>query len=199
VAAAKQAAFEEANRLKNQFRALDDDEIAFLDEIMDSTRKREAEIKKETLEGLAAFRKRQEELDRLKTGDGAEEPDVMAPKDEWAHAGRKRRREREGLVKGIKLRKGSAGAAAVASVEEGTEHGVTPSAKGPTESSESKAAEPPKKQGEAEKGDAKVDELSEKPDEETAAGSRSAIGKTDKDLWKGGSGLVDYGSDDDDW
>jgi cell division septation protein DedD len=166
---------------------------------MDSTRKREAEIKKETLEGLAAFRKRQEELDRLKTGDGAEEPDVMAPKDEWAHAGRKRRREREGLVKGIKLRKGSGGAAAVASGEEGKENGVSPSSHGPTETSESKAAEPPKKQGEAGKGDAKVDESSEKSDEETAARPGSAIGKTDKDLRKGGSGLVDYGSDDDDW
>ncbi|KAK1722566.1 N-terminal domain of NEFA-interacting nuclear protein NIP30-domain-containing protein [Colletotrichum acutatum] len=30
--AAKQAAFEEANKIRNQFRALDDDEIDFLDE-----------------------------------------------------------------------------------------------------------------------------------------------------------------------
>ncbi|KAL0781890.1 hypothetical protein CaCOL14_003225 [Colletotrichum acutatum] len=31
--AAKQAAFEEANKIRNQFRALDDDEIDFLDEV----------------------------------------------------------------------------------------------------------------------------------------------------------------------
>ncbi|PSR92197.1 NEFA-interacting nuclear protein NIP30, partial [Coniella lustricola] len=31
--AAKQAAFEEASKIKNQFRALDEDEIEFLDEV----------------------------------------------------------------------------------------------------------------------------------------------------------------------
>src|SRR3569833_608756 len=36
--AAKQAAFEEANKIKNQFRALDDDEIEFLDGVLVSVR-----------------------------------------------------------------------------------------------------------------------------------------------------------------
>ncbi|KAF3766807.1 hypothetical protein M406DRAFT_244207, partial [Cryphonectria parasitica EP155] len=36
--AAKQAAFEEANRLKHQFRALDEDEIGFLDEVVQRKR-----------------------------------------------------------------------------------------------------------------------------------------------------------------
>ena len=36
--AAKQAAFEEAHRLRNQFRALDDDEVGFLDEVRERER-----------------------------------------------------------------------------------------------------------------------------------------------------------------
>ncbi|EGO59663.1 hypothetical protein NEUTE1DRAFT_33905, partial [Neurospora tetrasperma FGSC 2508] len=36
--AAKQAAFEEANKIKNQFRALDDDEIEFLEGVAERKR-----------------------------------------------------------------------------------------------------------------------------------------------------------------
>ncbi|GJC92687.1 nefa-interacting nuclear protein [Colletotrichum higginsianum] len=57
--AAKQAAFEEANKIKNQFRALDDDEIDFLDEVRAAKRAEEERVRRETEEGLAAFRRAQ--------------------------------------------------------------------------------------------------------------------------------------------
>ncbi|KAK2056193.1 hypothetical protein LY76DRAFT_595403 [Colletotrichum caudatum] len=55
--AAKQAAFEEANKIRNQFRALDDDEIGFLDEVREAKRAEEERVRRETEEGLAAFRR----------------------------------------------------------------------------------------------------------------------------------------------
>ncbi|KAI8215981.1 hypothetical protein K4K54_000378 [Colletotrichum sp. SAR 10_86] len=57
--AAKQAAFEEANKIKNQFRPLDDDEIEFLDEVREAKRAEEERVRRETEEGLAAFRRAQ--------------------------------------------------------------------------------------------------------------------------------------------
>ena len=57
--AAKQAAFEEANKIKNQFRALDDDEIDFLDEVVYKKRLEDERIKRETEEGLEGFRRAQ--------------------------------------------------------------------------------------------------------------------------------------------
>ncbi|KAK5987333.1 hypothetical protein PT974_11459 [Cladobotryum mycophilum] len=106
--AAKQAAFEEQNRIKNQFRALDDDEIEFLDEVRAKERQEEERVKKETEQGLKAFR------ERRKIGGGAaegDEPsntpekhdDADVGDEEWAVGGRKRKRvkERE-VVKGVK-------------------------------------------------------------------------------------------------
>lgn len=107
--AAKQEAFEEATRLKNQYRALDDDEAEFLDSVLEATRKKEAEVQKDTLEQLNAFRKRQEDAE-AKALD--EEPITEAPKDEEAHwvtHGRKRKKGHE-LLKGVKLRRTSSAA-----------------------------------------------------------------------------------------
>ncbi|KAK4226720.1 N-terminal domain of NEFA-interacting nuclear protein NIP30-domain-containing protein [Podospora fimiseda] len=55
--AAKQAAFEEASKLKNQFRALDEDEIEFLDEIEMRKREEEERRRKEVEEGLERLRR----------------------------------------------------------------------------------------------------------------------------------------------
>ncbi|TVY71331.1 hypothetical protein LSUE1_G006612 [Lachnellula suecica] len=79
--AAKQDAFEEANRLKNQFRALDEDEVEFLDSVMESTRAEEYRVKKETAEGLALFRQQQEEADKKarRGSDGAAAAEEGAP------------------------------------------------------------------------------------------------------------------------
>ncbi|KAK4076325.1 hypothetical protein Trihar35433_2885 [Trichoderma harzianum] len=102
--AAKQAAFEEQNKLKNQFRALDDDEIEFLDEVRAKEKAEEERARREVEEGLKAFRERQKSTGggggetsgtTVKEGGGGEE------EEEWAVGGRKRKRhERE--VLGVK-------------------------------------------------------------------------------------------------
>ncbi|KAB5536025.1 N-terminal domain of NEFA-interacting nuclear protein NIP30-domain-containing protein [Coniochaeta sp. 2T2.1] len=98
---AKQAAFEEANKIKNQFRALDDDEIDFLDEVKARQREEEDRVKRETEERVAAFRAAQRsstqgEKTGGEEGEGVEDEDAG----EWAAtAGRKRKRgvERKGV------------------------------------------------------------------------------------------------------
>ncbi|RSL38680.1 hypothetical protein CEP53_014667 [Fusarium sp. AF-6] len=96
--AAKQAAFEEQTKLRNQFRALDDDEIEFLDEIRANKRAEEERVRMETEEGLKAFRERQK-------GDAGEKPqDEPAAEGEgesWG-VGRKRKRVKERDVKGLR-------------------------------------------------------------------------------------------------
>lgn len=93
--AAKQAAFEEQNKIKNQFRALDDDEADFLDEVRERKRRAEEEVRRETEEGLQAFRQAQ----KGKGGgaDGGEEDREGG----WG-VGRKRRRVKEREVKGVR-------------------------------------------------------------------------------------------------
>lgn len=109
--AAKQAAFEEANRLRNQFRALDDDEIDFLDGVRARARAEEERVRRETEERLRAFRARQGGAAAGAVGEvgGGERPgggvgvkasrDGEEPVDEeellevgWGVTGKKRRR-----------------------------------------------------------------------------------------------------------
>lgn len=104
--AAKQEAFEEANRLKNQFRGVDEDEAEWLDSVLESTRAEEDRIKKETAEGLALFRQQQEEEDKKarRGSDGAAvEQGAPAEEESWAHGGRKRKRAKDKeAIKGVK-------------------------------------------------------------------------------------------------
>ena len=114
--AAKEEAFQESIKLKNQFRNLDEDEVEFLDSVLESTRKKEEEVRKETSEQLDLFRRQQEEKDKelLEGGDEADRkagsPTTSDSQSSWAVNARKRKRakenERAGL-KGIKLRKSS--------------------------------------------------------------------------------------------
>jgi hypothetical protein len=109
--AAKQAAFEEKNKIKNQFRALDDDEIDFLDGVKSGERQREERIRKEMEEGLEAFRAKQrsrgtDNPDREQVVEGEEGEDGDEA-DSWAVAtGRKRKRQKDnetrGSIKGLK-------------------------------------------------------------------------------------------------
>ncbi|KAF5623461.1 nefa-interacting nuclear nip30 [Fusarium sp. NRRL 52700] len=94
--AAKQAEFEEQAKLRNQFRALDDDEIEFLDEIRANKRAEEERVRRETEEGLKAFRERQK-------GDVAqsENPSIKEEDEPW-EIGRKRKRTKEKDVKGLR-------------------------------------------------------------------------------------------------
>ncbi|KAL4930161.1 PSME3-interacting protein [Aspergillus undulatus] len=101
---AKQEAFEEKIKLKNQFRALDEDEVDFLDSIMESTRAQEATVKKETAEQLELFRRQREEAEKAHLEDTTAD---VAPADEgedWKIGSRKKRRERSGglLISGRK-------------------------------------------------------------------------------------------------
>ena len=101
-------------KLKNQFRSLDDDEIDFLDSVLESTRAREQAVKRETAEQLAAFRKHQEEVERKAlssmnedTGLVPESP-VVEGEELWSAVGRKRKRgkDKEGF-RGLKLKRTS--------------------------------------------------------------------------------------------
>ncbi|KAF6840403.1 hypothetical protein CMUS01_03940 [Colletotrichum musicola] len=111
--AAKQAAFEEANKIKNQFRPLDDDEIEFLDEVRQSARAEEERVRRETEEGLAAFRAAQKRpgpaVDEGDDVGGEKEADAgkAAGEEEWAVGPRKRRKGREGLF-GVRREKSDA-------------------------------------------------------------------------------------------
>ncbi|KAF4991100.1 hypothetical protein FGRMN_8036 [Fusarium graminum] len=94
--AAKQAEFEEQSKIRNQFRALDDDEIEFLDEIRANKRAEEERVRLETEEGLRAFRERQK-------GDTAQEgtDDAQEVGESW-DIGRKRKRNKERDGKGFR-------------------------------------------------------------------------------------------------
>lgn len=113
--AAKQEAFEESIKLKNQFRNLDEDEAEFLDSVLESTRAKEDAVKKETTEQLDLFRRQQEEADKAlldATGDEKEiEETAVSPttgESQWAVNARKRKRLKEKeVLKGVKLRKSS--------------------------------------------------------------------------------------------
>ncbi|KAI6902606.1 hypothetical protein KC334_g7562 [Hortaea werneckii] len=113
--AAKQEAFDEATRFRNQFRSLDEDEVEFLDSVLESTRTQEAEVKKETREQLDAFRKLQEDAGKKAVAgqDGEDAGDAATADAEtsWALGPRKRKKgkERGGVLGGVKLRKAESG------------------------------------------------------------------------------------------
>ncbi|XXG98845.1 hypothetical protein Hte_005175 [Hypoxylon texense] len=103
--AAKQAAFEEQNRIRNQFRALDDDEIDFLDTVLDERRIEEERIKRETAERLASFREAQKTAGVPE--DAGDTIDDGAAAVAWGGAGKKRKRsekEVKSIVKGVRRR-----------------------------------------------------------------------------------------------
>ncbi|KAE9975502.1 hypothetical protein EG328_003161 [Venturia inaequalis] len=104
---AKEEAFAEANRLKNQFRAIDEDEADFLESVLESTRAQEDAIRKETAESLAAFRKQQEEKEKAALGLG-DSGNLVDGEETWTFSGKKRKKGKpKEFLKGIKLRKTS--------------------------------------------------------------------------------------------
>lgn len=141
--AAKEEAFQESIKLKNQFRNLDENEADFLDSILESTREKEAALKKETAEQLDAFRRQREEADRklaLEEDGGGDDDDDDDAKGagkqlrdgndgslegvtQWAVGTKKRKRtgEKEGMIKGIKLRRASSPTASKAQISPGHE------------------------------------------------------------------------------
>jgi len=138
---------------------------------------------------LEVFRKRQQELDKASRGTEAGETDLTAAEVEWASAGKKRKRTKEGVLKGIKLRKASTGdstAEKQTTSPETKETEQTANAVSLSEANHSvKYADVrkpiPKPRSTAGKSPASQPEV-EKPTEA-----------------KAGLGLVNYGSDDDEW
>lgn len=118
---AKQEAFEESIRLKNQFRSLDEDEVEFLDSVLESTRAQEAAVKKETAEQLAEFHRQREEAERSLLDDPSSEKagpggSAKSPGEEeqWARSGKKRKRNKKDLLFPTKTHKSSTGEDAAA-------------------------------------------------------------------------------------
>ncbi|CEJ59033.1 Putative Podospora anserina S mat genomic DNA chromosome 6, supercontig 4 [Penicillium brasilianum] len=102
---AKQEQFEEKIRLKNQFRALDEDEIDFLDSVLESTRAQEEAVKKDTADQLEVFRKQREEAEKAMLGSTASDvTPAPAEEEDWAIPARKRRRDKgkDALIPGKK-------------------------------------------------------------------------------------------------
>ncbi|TAQ88511.1 hypothetical protein B7494_g3151 [Chlorociboria aeruginascens] len=179
--AAKQEAFEEANRLKNQFRSLDEDEIEFLDSLLESTRAEEARVKKETREGLEAFRRQQDEADMTrKESNGTtntEDGSAIIEEEQWVAAGRKRKRAKDKeVLKGVKIRR-SLPFEQPRDSEGAKEKPEELSASVPTLLLTEMPSEEPKIHVQNQQSES----------EDTAA----------KKIPSGGLGLVDYGSDDD--
>ncbi|CZT41845.1 uncharacterized protein RSE6_01644 [Rhynchosporium secalis] len=175
--AAKQEAFEEANRLKNQFRGVDEDEAEWLDSVLESTRAEEDRIRRETAEGLSLFRQQQEEADKkaregidpVATGAGS----PTAKEESWATSGRKRKRTKEKeVLKGVKLRKTSTSTDAVKPTKADTQAPRVESPKGQLQSQSSQR--------------------------ETCAQPTVSDTKKVSKSPKPTPGLVNYGSDDDD-
>lgn len=132
---AKQEAFEESIRLKNQFRALDEDEVEFLDSLLESTRAKEAALKKETAEQLEAFHRQRQEADKalLESASGENPTGASTVEEEqWTISARKRRRDKkkESLLPGKKRKSSAAEDEAASSL---TERKASPDAKDATE------------------------------------------------------------------
>ncbi|CAD6446600.1 ca15fb6f-5a66-4546-981d-9bfc8c295729 [Sclerotinia trifoliorum] len=190
--AAKQDAFEETNKLKNQFRSLDEDEVEFLDSVLESTRAEEDRVKKETAEGLELFRKQQEEADKKAR---AAENDVAqiqegspVREDEWGATSRKRKRTKDKeVLKGVKVRRASS------SVEQASSSSSAKDLpKKPAKDDSSSVATNTKPQ--APQDSAKVPETQPaKVPAQTVASKKPPPSPP-----KAGLGLVDYGSDEDD-
>lgn len=194
--AAKQAAFEEANRIRNQFRALDDDEIDFLDGVEERRRAEEERLKRETEEGLEVFRRAQrtsggggEEKGLVANGDvneglGGDGAEVVA--EEWNAVGRKRKREKEGrgLVKGVIKRRTSEG------VKE--KEVVRPVKEEASNDEKKKKSEVTRRNSETKK------QQQTEPAEQRNDGKKIPASTKGEAPAKPQLGLVDYGSDGDD-
>ncbi|KAJ5691322.1 hypothetical protein N7488_012057 [Penicillium malachiteum] len=179
---AKQDQFEEKMRLKNQFRSLDEDEVEFLDSVLESTRAQEAAVKKDTADQLEAFRRQREEAEKSALGPTSSEV-TPAEEEEWTIPARKRRREKKDLLLPGKRRK-SSGAEAISPEKKSTEKPGQGSEPAKTENTSKPTSNTE---------NAKAPVVSTKP---ASAGS-DASKAAEKPPAKPALGLVGYGSDSD--
>jgi FAM192A/Fyv6, N-terminal domain len=108
--AAKQAEFEESIRLKNQFRTLDEDEVGFLDSVLESERAKEAAAKRETEEQLEAFRRQREAAQKVNLDASAQDQTSTIDLNDGIAWVTKKRRKKELDSGASKLRKTSTSA-----------------------------------------------------------------------------------------
>ncbi|KAI5239431.1 hypothetical protein E4T43_06751 [Aureobasidium subglaciale] len=191
---AKQDAFEEAAKLKNQFRSLDQDEVEFLDTVMETTRAKEDAVRKETAEQLEAFRRQQEDTEKA-SREAAPEASNQSESDTWAFNARKRKRNREKeAIAGIKLRKSSSSMAQMTEDARATSGAASddkkqsPPSPGSTPASQSASAKP------VQPPVAVMDEVV--PDQVNKAPATVAASASPKPA--AALGLAAYSSDDDD-
>ncbi|KAI1109806.1 N-terminal domain of NEFA-interacting nuclear protein NIP30-domain-containing protein [Nemania sp. NC0429] len=191
--AAKQAAFEEQNRIRNQFRALDDDEIEFLHGMSDDKRAEEERVRRETEERLASFRKAQLSVGGAGVGDAGDGGDGDGEAEEWGLAtGRKRKRDRErdkSGLKGVRRKTSTSGddKAAAAGEAKGRDGAASSTENGRVKLAPAKTTMTPAEP---------ETPAAEKPSSAAPAASTRTVdvAVTQKPAF----GLVDYGSDEDD-
>ncbi|EME48857.1 hypothetical protein DOTSEDRAFT_49249 [Dothistroma septosporum NZE10] len=110
--AAKQEQFEESIRLTNQFQSLNEDEVEFLDSVLETQRQKENNVRKQTAEEMQAFKQQQEDAEKkaraAETTHTAETENTS-----WA-VSRKRKKGKEDVFGGVKLRKASSGEGSLA-------------------------------------------------------------------------------------
>ena len=140
-------------------------------------------MRKETQQGLQAFRKQQEEADKKARGGEAVVEDAEGEGEEWVAGVKKRKRGKEKeVLKGVKIRRTSTTESLAkkdgASNDEALKSGPAPKQVG--------KIEPPA-----------TGDIQKKQAIESA--SPAPIPKSSPPMTKSGLGLVDYGSDDDDW
>lgn len=167
---------------------MNEDEVEFLDSILERTRAEEDRVKKETQEGLALFRQQQEEADknaRRLSGAAIEEAPLVED-ESWA-AGRKRKRAKaKEALKGVKVRRSSTVTEATQPLETKSKIPATPdkTATSKLEIKMEPASSPVAVKQESEQyNSAAVVKEEESP--KSSKGTKM--------------GLVDYGSDEDDW
>lgn len=163
--------------------------------MLESTRREEERVRRETAEGLLAFRQRQEEADKklLLSQQGDAISPVDEAEEEWTvgSGGRKRKRkvEREGL-RGVKLRRSSTATSEnLAEKVEASQPGVV----------ESASSQKPIKDNASEgKESGAAAKLGLKPEAKSTISPAPQRKTSAPAPVKGGLGLVDYGSDSDD-
>lgn len=159
--------------MRNQFRALDDDEIDFLDEVRERKRVEEERARRELEEGLRAFREARKGEERVE-GEADPERGAAVEGESWG-VGRKRKRKGK-EVRGIVRRRVSEGGGEHAEADK-DDHG----------DGGSDGGEEADKKGAAE------------GDEGKAGGQAGGVKQEQQErTGKASLGLVDYGSDDSD-
>lgn len=196
---AKQEAFEEKAKLKNQFRSLDEDEIDFLDSVLESTRAQEAAVKKDTADQLEVFRKQREEAEKALLGPTTSDV-TPTEEEEWSIPARKRRRDKKDLLLPGKKRKASMeGGKDTAEQSEGKANQQTQKDEKSTASVTNKKSPEQKGAKQSSTGQGKAD-ATPKTQSETKQPQKEATAPAPAPAPKpasGGLGLVGYGSDSD--